>query len=149
MKEHCKTPYYYGSSLGLAPPPSRCECRARLCPDIICILGATPTIKPPFSPNPNLIVQLSEFTYINDRFPLKARTRKLDKHAILLPLLIEWGWQVLPPVIITLGICGTIHTPTTKSLTNLKFPTIFFHKLMDTLLQISILRYSTHIRVIL
>jgi hypothetical protein len=33
------------------------------------ILGAPPTYKPPLTPNPNVKVQIIEFTYCNDRFP--------------------------------------------------------------------------------
>jgi hypothetical protein len=56
--------------------------------------------KPPFSPNPILKVQLFEFTHYNDRVPLEATTRKLNNYAVLFPLLIQQGWQVLPLVII-------------------------------------------------
>ena len=98
----------------------RYKCSAQLRPDILCTLGATPTSKPRYSPNPNLKVQLYEFTYCNNRFSLEATTRHPDKYAVLLPLLTQQGWQVLPPIIINDGILDTIHTTTTKSLTNPK-----------------------------
>jgi len=122
----------------------RCKCPARLRPDILCILGTTPTAQPPFSPNPSLKIQIFEFTYCNDRFPQEATTRKLEKYDILLPLLTQQGWAVLPQKIITAGIRGSIHTATTKSLLDLKIPNNKIQKLMETFSQISI-RYLTHI----
>jgi hypothetical protein len=95
-----------------------CKCPTRLRSDILCTLGATPTSKPWFSPNPNLKVQLFEFTYCNDRFSLEATTRKPNKYVVLLPLLTQQVRQVLPPIIIIDRILDTIHTTTTKSLTN-------------------------------
>jgi hypothetical protein len=42
---------------------SRCKCLARLTPNILCILGAPPINKLPFTSNPNLKVQIFEFIY--------------------------------------------------------------------------------------
>lgn len=50
------------------------------------VLGTQSTCKPPVSPNPNLKVQIIEFTYCDDRFPMEAISRKLGKYAILEPL---------------------------------------------------------------
>lgn len=46
----------------------------------------------PFTPNLNLKVQILEFIYCNDKFPMEVVTRKLDKYyAILRPLLTQQG----------------------------------------------------------
>lgn len=68
-----------------------CKCLAKVCSNILCILSATtPTGKPPFIPKyPNPKVQILEFTYCNDRFPMAAVARKHDKYTMLQPLLIH------------------------------------------------------------
>lgn len=88
----------------------------------MCILGAPPNATPPFTPNPDLKVQICEVTYYNDRFLVEATTYKLNKYTILQTMLAQQGWDVLPPIIITTSINGSIHTPTIKQLSNLKIP---------------------------
>ena len=39
--------------------------------------------KSPFTPNPNLKVQILELPYCNDIFLMAAKSGKLDKHAAL------------------------------------------------------------------
>jgi hypothetical protein len=90
----------------------------------------------PFSPNLNLRAQLFELKFCNNRFPLEATTRKLDKKKKKTPpppTIHPTRMASLPPMTTTTGICGSIHTPTTKNLTYLKIPTQNTHKLMDTL----------------
>ena len=67
----------------------RYKCLARLRPNTLCILRAPPTYKPTFTPNPNLKVQIFESTYCNNRFLVEATNCKLDKYAILHPLLSQ------------------------------------------------------------
>ena len=45
---------------------SRCKCLAQLQPYILWLLGAPPIARPPFTPNPNLKVQIFNFTCFND-----------------------------------------------------------------------------------
>jgi hypothetical protein len=123
----------------------RCKCPARLRLDILCILEAPPTNEPPFTPNPNLKVQIFEFTYCNNyRFHVEATNQKLDKHAILHPILSQLGWIVLPPIIIIAGIRGNSDTTTVKVLQDLQIPNSKIQKLMESFSQIAI-RYLTHI----
>jgi hypothetical protein len=42
--------------------------------------------------------------------------RKLDKYDTLQPLLIQIGWVVLPPIVIAIGIKGTVLKATMKHL---------------------------------
>lgn len=88
----------------------RCRCLAKLCLDTLCVLGTTPVDQPLCTPNPNLKIQNSEFTYCNDKSPQEATTRKLDKYDILQPLLTQQGWMVLLPQIFTIDIRDSIHT---------------------------------------
>jgi hypothetical protein len=68
----------------------RCKCLARFPPNILCILGALPTTKPPFTPNLNLQVQIFEFTNYNDRFPAKATPKtKSMRHSTPTPIPIR------------------------------------------------------------
>ena len=41
---------------------------------------------------------------------MTAKPCKVDKYTALQPLLIQQGWDVLPPIIIIAGIRGIIHT---------------------------------------
>jgi hypothetical protein len=86
----------------------RCKCPTRLRLDILCILGAPTTTNPLLKPNPNLKLQIFEFTHYNDMFPFEATTQKLES-ILLQPLLTQQGWKTLPPNIISACIHGS-HT---------------------------------------
>lgn len=75
---------------------------------------------------------------------MEVTTRTLHDHAILHPLLTQKGWEVLPPVIMTTCLRGTLHTTTTELLQELCVFTNRIHKLMKTFSQVAI-KYSTHI----
>ena len=79
----------------------RCKCLARLTPNILCILEVPPINKLQFTPNPNLKVQIFEFMYCNDRFPVEVTNRKRDNTPFSTHSLFQLGWIVLPPIIIT------------------------------------------------
>ena len=79
-------------------------------------LGAPPTNKPPFTPNPNLKIQIFHIAYCNDRFFAEATNGHVDKYAILHLLLSQLGW------IITARIWGTIHTTIVELLQDLQIP---------------------------
>lgn len=53
---------------------------------------------------------------------MEATNKKLDKYAILQPLLTHLGWEVLPPIVIIACIQGTIHNTSTKCLQELPHP---------------------------
>lgn len=70
--------------------------------------------------------------------------RKLDKYATLQLLLAQLGWAVLPPIIITVKIKGTILNATIKHLQYLHILTFKIHKLMETFTQIAIQYLYSH-----
>ena len=59
-------------------------------------------------------------------------------------VLIQQGWSVQTPIIITTRIRGYIHTTITQSVLDLKIPTNKVQTFMKTLSQITV-RYLTHI----
>lgn len=75
---------------------------------------------------PNLKIKLFKFTYCNNKFPLEAKSRKIDKYFVLHLLPTQQSQRIPPPQkkrkkkkIIAIGIRGTIHNSTTKSLMDL------------------------------
>ena len=55
----------------------RCNCNARFKPNILCVKGLQYQSLAPTEPNENLIIQLMEFTYCNDRIPEDIIIKKL------------------------------------------------------------------------
>lgn len=60
-----------------------------------------------------------KFTYCNDIFLTFATLLKIHKFSSLLVDIQLLGWQVPPPIVITMGICGAIHNPSINSSTDL------------------------------
>ena len=89
-------------------------------------------------------VWLFNFNYCNDRFPIEVTNRKLDKYAILHPLLSQLGRIVLPPIITTVGIRATIHTTIVKLLQDHQISNSQIHILTESFSQIAT-RHLTHI----
>ena len=85
--------------------------------------------------SPNLKVQTFAFTYSNDKF---LKTVVACKYAILQPLHIQQGWEILLMIIITFGIRRVIYTTTTKCLQDVQMATLEIHKLMESFPQIAI-----------
>jgi hypothetical protein len=54
----------------------RCQCNARLRPDILCIRNHPYNAEPPTQPNPTLTVQFIAFTYCNDKYSLDKINKK-------------------------------------------------------------------------
>ena len=54
----------------------KCKCPAKLCPDILCILGTTPTYKPPCTPHPILKYNFLGLRTILIDSPHATTTRK-------------------------------------------------------------------------
>lgn len=75
----------------------RWQCPARLRLDILCILCTIPITNPPFTPNRNFIIQSLGFSHCSGIFPHETTTKKLQKHAILQPLLTIQGRKSNPP----------------------------------------------------
>lgn len=65
-----------------------------------------------FLPNLNLKIELFELTYCNDKFPMEAANWKFGEYAILQPLPTQLGWEVLPLIILMVGIrLPYVHKP--------------------------------------
>ena len=88
--------------------PQRCQCNARLKPDILCIKGLPYQNTPPSTPTNHLTIQFIEFTYTKDRFS--------QKYQPLIDQLRLQRWNVDPLIVITTGARGTTHTPSMKQL---------------------------------
>jgi hypothetical protein len=66
----------------------RCQCNARLKPDILCVIGHPYNSPPRAAPTPEITIQFKEFTYCNDMFSTETRERKITKHQPLINNLI-------------------------------------------------------------
>lgn len=42
----------------------KCKCLAKLCHDILCVKGESPTYSPPFIPHNSITIQFIEFTFL-------------------------------------------------------------------------------------
>jgi hypothetical protein len=84
----------------------RCQCNAKLRPDILCIRNHPYNAEPPTQPNSTLIVQFIEFTYCNDRYSLEKIEEKTVKYEGLIEDIKARGWKVYPLLILTLGARG-------------------------------------------
>ena len=89
----------------------RCQCNARLKPDILCVIGHQYNSPPPATPTPEITIQFIEFTYCNDMFSAKKRERKITKDQPLINNLIARGWNVVPLIVLALGAIATTHIP--------------------------------------
>jgi hypothetical protein len=90
----------------------RCHCNARFKPDLLCVTGTPYQHQPPTAPNPTITIQLIEFTFCNDRFPLEAIAQKTHKYEPLLQDLQAHGWTVAPLMVLTAGARATSHIST-------------------------------------
>jgi hypothetical protein len=94
----------------------RCQCNARLRPDILCIRNHPYNAEPPQEPNHTLIVQFIEFTYCNDRYSPDKIQDKTDKYQGLINDIKARGWNVYPLITLTAGARGSIHKNTISKL---------------------------------
>ena len=74
----------------------------------------------------------------------EAITRKLEKYDTLKTTITQQGWMVLPKILITTCIQGSIHTNTIQRLIELKIPPNIIYKLMESFSKI-VISYLTHI----
>jgi hypothetical protein len=82
-------------------PTHRCQCNARLRPDILCIRNHPYNTNPPQEPNHTLTVQFIEFTYCNDRYSPDKIQEKTDKYQGLINDIKARGWKVDPLITLT------------------------------------------------
>jgi hypothetical protein len=94
----------------------RCQCNARLRPNILCIRNHPYNVEPPQEPNHTLTVQFIEFTYYNDRYSPDKIQDKTDKYLGLINDINARGWNV--DLVITLIACtkGSTHKNTISKL---------------------------------
>jgi hypothetical protein len=90
----------------------RCHCNARFKPDLLCVWGIPYQHPPPTTPTSSITIQFIEFTFCNDRFPLDAISRKINKYASLIHAIQARGWQVAPLMVLTAGARATTHIST-------------------------------------
>lgn len=84
-------------------------------------------IQPPLTPNQNLKAQFIEFTYCNDICLQEATTRKIEKYDTP-----QQGWTVLPTIIITANIQGSIQNLRHRTIYIAKIPPTKILKLIET-----------------
>jgi ribonuclease HI len=90
----------------------RCQCNAKLRPDILCIRNHPYNAAPPQEPNQILTIQFIEFTYCNDRYSSNKIQEKTDKYAGLINDIKARGWNVDPLITLTAGAIGSTHKNT-------------------------------------
>ena len=88
---------------------NRCECNARLRPDILCIQILPYNSEPPTWLQKNLTIQFIEFTYCNDRTSPEKIQEKTVKYENLINNIKAQGWNVYPILILTAGAWGYTH----------------------------------------
>jgi hypothetical protein len=94
----------------------RCQCNAKLRPDILCIRNHPYNAEPPQEPNHTLIVQFIEFTYCNDRYSLDKIQEKTNKYLGLINDIKARGWNVDPLITLTARARGSTHKNTISKL---------------------------------
>lgn len=68
-----------------------------------------PQINHSFLPSPLLMLNFLEITYCNNRFSKVTTTHKHAKYDVLISHCHQLKKQILPPLMVTKGIKGTIH----------------------------------------
>jgi hypothetical protein len=97
----------------------RCQCNAKLRPDILYIQNHPYNAEPPTQPNPTLTVQFIEFTYCNDRYSLDKIDEKTVKYKGLIEDIKARGWKVDPLLVLIAGARGSIYKNTISALKKL------------------------------
>jgi hypothetical protein len=94
----------------------RCQCNARLRPNILCIHGTPYQRTLPTQVDTSITIQFIEFTYTNDRYPEDKITAKKAKYQPLIQDIQNLGWKVAPLIVIIAGAHGTTYIPSIKTL---------------------------------
>jgi hypothetical protein len=123
----------------------RCQCNAKLRPDILCIHNHPYNAEPPNQPNPTLTVQFIEFTYYNDRFPPDKINEKTVKYEGLIEDIKAKGWKVDPLLVLTVGARGSTHKTTIFVLKNLYMISKTLIKPMVSQLNTNAIKYAMNI----
>jgi hypothetical protein len=97
----------------------RCQCNAKLRPDILCIRNHPYNAEPPNQPNPTLTVQFIEFIYCNDRYSPDKIDEKTVKYEGLIKDIKARRWKMDPLLVLTVGARGSTHKTTISVLKNL------------------------------
>jgi hypothetical protein len=74
----------------------RCQCNAKLRPDILCICKLPYNGEPPKESNPTITIQFIEFTYCNDHYSPDKIQEKTEKYQGLINDITARGWNVDP-----------------------------------------------------
>jgi ribonuclease HI len=90
----------------------RCQCNAKLRPDILCIRNHPYSAEPPQESNQTLTIQFIEFTYCNDRYSPNKIQEKTEKYLGLINNIKARGWNVDPLITLTAGARGSTHKNT-------------------------------------
>jgi hypothetical protein len=98
---------------------NRCQCNAKLRPDILCIRNHPYNVEPPNQPNPTLTVQFIEFTYCNNRYSPDKIDEKTIKYEGLIDDIKARGWKVDPLLVLIVGSRGSTYKTTISALKNL------------------------------
>ena len=122
----------------------KCQCQAKLRPDIMCIIGAQNQTSTPILPSPKHTIQFIEFTYCHDRFPDEGLTHNHTKYDPLINTIHNNGWKVNPLFTITAGVRGAVHEHSIEKLTKLKIPKANIKSLMKKLHENAI-KYLTYL----
>ena len=93
---------------------TRCQCHAKLRPDILCIIRVPKHTPTPLLPSHTKTIQFIEFTYCHDRFPEQAITQKHAKYDPLTNAIQSKEWKTKPLITITAGVRGAIHKQSIK-----------------------------------
>jgi hypothetical protein len=97
----------------------RCQCNARLRPDILCTRNHLYNAEPPNQSKPDLTIQFIEFTYYNDRYSSDKIDKKTVKYDGLIEDIKARGWKVKPLLVLTAGARGSTHKTTILALQKL------------------------------
>ena len=126
-------------------PLTKCQCQARLRPDILCILGAPNHTPTPLLPSHTLTIYFIEFTYRHDKFPEQALTQKHAKYDPLINAIRNKGWKRTPfSLAITVRVRGVVHEQSIEKLVDLKIPKTNIKTLMKNIHQNAI-KYLTYL----
>jgi hypothetical protein len=127
----------------------RCQCNAKLRPDILCIRNHPYNTKPPTQPNPTLIVQFIEFTYCNDRYSLDKINEKIVKYEGLVEDIKARGWKVDPLLVLIIGSRSSTNKNAISALKNLYTIPKTLIEPMVSQLNTNAIKYAMNILVII
>jgi hypothetical protein len=123
----------------------RCQCNAKLKPDILCIRNHPYNAEPPTGPNSTLTVQFIEFTYCNDRYSTDKIQEYTRKYQGLVDAIKAKGWNVDPLLTLTAGARGSTHKSTITELKNTYTIPKSLIEPMVSQLNINAIKYAMHI----